>query len=155
MDSWKEKAIKFAATGCGSGLAPLAPGTVGTLVGIPVYVFFALFPWPAYLLALLSFTTTAAYVAQRAEALYALKDPPRVVIDEMAGFLWTMFCVPPAWSTVLAGFMLFRFFDIVKPFPVRALQDKLPGGYGVVGDDVMAGIYSNLVLQILMRFSIL
>jgi phosphatidylglycerophosphatase A len=77
------------------------------------------------------------------------------VIDEVVGLLWTMFYVPPTIPAVIIGFILFRFFDIVKPFPVRLLQDKLPGGYGVVGDDVMAGIYSNLARQVLIKFSVI
>lgn len=128
---------------------------MGTLAGIPLYLLMAAFSWPAYFFTLLILTGVAIYLSQTAEKLYAAHDPPCVVIDEMVGFLWTMFYVPPTLTGIILGFIFFRFFDILKPFPVRTLQDKLPGGYGVVGDDVMAGIYSSLILHLLIRFSLL
>lgn len=70
----------------------------------------------------------------------------------MAGFLWTMFLVPPTAAHVIGGFVLFRVFDIVKPFPARMVQDRLPGGFGIVGDDLVAGIYGNVVLTLASRF---
>jgi phosphatidylglycerophosphatase A len=147
-----EKIIKLLATGFGSGYAPVAPGTAGSIVGVLLYFLLACFSWLIYLLFLLVFTAVAVYVAREAEVVFGQKDPPCIVIDEVAGLLWTMLFVSPAIPGVIIGFLLFRFFDIVKPFPVRFLQDRLPGGYGVVGDDVMAGIYSNLVLQVLIKF---
>lgn len=151
----KEKFIKLLATGFGSGYVPLAPGTAGTLVGILLYLPLVALPWPAYLLFLLLCTAAAVYLAQVAEVIFRKKDHSCIVVDEMVGLLWTMFYVPTTIPAVIIGFILFRFFDIVKPFPVRLLQDRLPGGYGVVGDDVMAGIYSNLVLQVLIIFSVI
>ena len=147
--------FKLLATGFGSGYAPGAPGTAGTVVGVLLYLLLAYLPWPVYLLFLLVFTATAVYLAGEAEVIFGQKDHPCIVIDEVVGFLWTMFCVPSTIPGVILGFILFRFFDIVKPFPVRLLQDKLPGGYGVVGDDVLAGIYSNLALQVLIKFSVI
>ncbi|HOO90641.1 MAG TPA: phosphatidylglycerophosphatase A, partial [Syntrophales bacterium] len=141
-----------AATGLGSGLSPVAPGTIGTLVGIPVYLIFSRLSWPLYLLSVVAFSLFAVYVSQEAERIYHEKDPGRIVIDEIAGFLVTMFLVTPtAWS-VLGGFLLFRTFDIIKPFPIRVCERRLPGGYGVVGDDIIAGIYANIVLLLLLRF---
>ena len=151
----KEKLIKLLATGCGSGYAPVAPGTAGTVVGVLLYFLLAALPGPAHLFTLLVFTAAAVYLAGVAEVIFGKKDPPCIVIDEMAGLLWAMLYVPPTIPAVIIGFILFRFFDIVKLFPVRLLQDKLPGGYGVVGDDVMAGIYSNLALQALIKFSVI
>ena len=142
------------ATALGSGYAPIAPGTVGTLVGILLYWPLAALSWQAYLCFLLVFTAAAVYLAQEAEIIFGKKDAPYIVIDEVGGLLWTLFCAPPTIAVVVMGFFLFRFFDIFKPFPARLIQDKLPGGYGVVGDDVMAGIYGNLVLQVLIKFSI-
>lgn len=124
-------------------------------MGLLLYVLLAALPWPTYLFFLLVFTVAAGYLAREAEVLFGQKDPPCIVIDEMAGLLWTMLFVPPAIPAVIIGFLLFRFFDVLKPFPVRLLQDKLPGGYGVVGDDVMAGIYSNLALQVLIKFYVI
>ena len=134
---------------------PRAPGTAGTLVGVAFFFIFSRLSWPVYLFLLVLVTGAAVYIAAVAEKLFAAKDDPAIVIDEIAGFLWTMFYVPPSLAGLLIGFICFRFFDIVKPFPVRSLQDKLPGGYGIVGDDVMAGVYSNLALQALMRFSVI
>ncbi|PIP06893.1 MAG: phosphatidylglycerophosphatase A [Syntrophobacteraceae bacterium CG23_combo_of_CG06-09_8_20_14_all_50_8] len=152
MNVLKERLIKLAATGFGSGLVPVAPGTAGTLAGIPFFFIFSAFPWPAYLFLLFLFTGAAVYIAAGAEGLFGKKDSPRIVVDEITGFLWTMFSVPPTLACIFWGFILFRFFDIVKPFPVRILHDKLPGGYGVVGDDVIAGIYSNIALHVLIKF---
>ena len=91
-------------------------------------------------------------MSQEAEKIFRKKDASQIVIDEIAGFLWTMFLVTPSVLHVMLGFIFFRAFDIVKPFPARLFQNRLPGGYGVVLDDVVAGIYANMVLLILMRF---
>jgi len=131
---------------------PVAPGTAGTVVGVLLYFLLAALPWPAYLFFLLVFTAAAVYLAREAEVIFGKKDPPCIVIDEVVGLLCTMFTVPPTIPSVIIGFILFRFFDIIKPFPVRRFQDKLPGGYGIVGDDVMAGIYSNLALRIVIQY---
>ena len=143
--------IKTAATGLGSGLSPFAPGTAGTLVGIPIYFLLSMLSRPLYLLTAAAFFFFAVYVAQEAEKLYGAHDPSCIVIDEIAGFLVVMACISPSPFTVAAGFALFRIFDIAKPFPIRLLEQRLPGGYGVVGDDIMAGIYGNIILQIVTR----
>jgi phosphatidylglycerophosphatase A len=125
------------------------------MAGIPLYFLLTFFSGSVYLFFLLVFTAVAVYVAREAEFIFGQKDAPCIVIDEVAGLLWTMLYVPATIPAVIIGFILFRFFDILKPFPVRLLEDKLPGGYGVVGDDVMAGIYSNLALQVLIKFSVI
>lgn len=140
------------ATGFGSGFAPLAPGTAGTLIGIPLYWVLAVMPWPLWLITLLAFTALAWYLSDQAERLFGQKDAQCIVIDEIAGLQWTLFLIAPTVPHVVLGFVLFRFFDIAKPFPARLFQDRLPGGYGVVGDDLAAGIWGNLVLQLLTRF---
>jgi len=144
-----DKFIRILATGFGSGCAPLAPGTAGTMVGIPFYCVFVSFPWPLHLLSLIALSFLAIFVAQEAERILGEKDPSRVVIDEIVGFQFTMFLVTPTVVHIVAGFLLFRIFDIVKPFPIRLSETRLPGGYGVVGDDIIAGIYGGIVLQIL------
>jgi phosphatidylglycerophosphatase A len=108
--------------------------------------------WPLYLLSALALTFLAVYVSQEAEKIFHKKDAPQIVIDEIAGFLWTMFFVSPTVLHVVLGFIFFRFFDIVKVFPARLCQDRLPGGYGVVCDDVVAGVYANVVLLVLIKF---
>ncbi len=150
----QDRLIRIAATGLGSGLSPLAPGTAGTLVGIPVYMVFSRFPWPLYLLSVIAFSLFAVYVSQEADRIYNEKDPPRIVIDEIAGFQVTMFLVAPTVWHILLGFIIFRIFDIIKPFPIRLCERSFPGGYGVVGDDIVAGIYGNVILLLLIRFVI-
>lgn len=128
------------------------PGTVGTLIAVPLYLMFSFLSWPLYLLSALAFACLACIISGEAETIFHEKDAPRIVIDEMAGFLCTMFLVTPTTAHVLWGFIFFRFFDIVKPFPARTIQDRLPGGYGIVGDDLVAGIYSSAALAVLMKF---
>jgi phosphatidylglycerophosphatase A len=147
-----ERFIKIAATGFGSGYAPLAPGTAGTLVGIPLYLVFSVMSWPLWLITVAAFTCLAWHVSGEAEKLFGQKDAKCIVIDEIAGLQWTLFLITPTALHVALGFILFRLFDIVKPFPARLFQERLPGGYGVVGDDLAAALYANLALQLLVRF---
>jgi phosphatidylglycerophosphatase A len=148
-----DRFIRILATGFGSGLAPLAPGTAGTIVGIPLYCVFSSFSWPLHLLSIIALSFLAIFVSQEAEGIFGEKDPSRVVIDEIAGFQFAMFLVTPTVVHIVAGFLLFRVFDIVKPFPIRLSETRLPGGYGVVGDDIIAGIYGGIVLQILIALT--
>ena len=90
-------------------------------------------------------------MAGEAEKVFKKKDSRLIVIDEMAGFLVTLFLIPWNAKSIAAGFFLFRLIDIVKPFPIRRLE-RLPGGWGVVTDDVLAGIYANAILRVIMRF---
>ena len=145
-----ERFIKVIATGFGSGYMPFAPGTAGTIVGIPIYLIFSPLSGPLYLLSILALSFLACYASHEAEKLFRKKDAQVIVIDEVAGYLWTMLFVTPTLIHVLAGFALFRFFDIVKVFPARRCE-RLPGGFGVVADDIVAGIYANVALQIGIR----
>lgn len=99
-----------------------------------------------------AFTFLAFYTSEEAEKIFQEKDSSRIVIDEWTGFLWAMFLVSPTVPHLLGGVVLFRFFDIVKIFPANFFQKRLPGGYGVVMDDVAAGIYANISLHILIRY---
>jgi phosphatidylglycerophosphatase A len=139
------------ATGFGSGLCPVAPGTAGTVMAVPVYLIIAPLAWPLYLITTLAFTFLAIYVSQEAEKLYGQKDAQCIVTDEIVGYLWTMFLVTPTVWRCALGFALFRIFDIVKVFPAGYFQRKLPGGYGIVADDWAAGIYSNILLLIAIK----
>lgn len=124
---------------------------MGTIVGIPIYLIFSPFTGPVYLLTILALTFLACYVSGEAEAIFHRKDASAIVIDEIAGFLWTMLFITPTLGHIVLGFLLFRFFDITKLFPASLCERRLPGGYGVVMDDVVAGIYANIILQILIR----
>jgi phosphatidylglycerophosphatase A len=143
-----EKLITFLATGFGSGLAPYAPGTAGTLVGALICLLCIPMPWTLRLFFVLVLLALSLYVSQKAEELYQKKDDQRIVIDEIIGIQITMLPVAINVLSLCAGFVLFRIFDILKPFPVRNLQG-LPGGWGVVADDVAAGIYAAIVLWLL------
>ena len=141
----KGKTIRFLACGFGSGLAPVAPGTFGTLVGLPICLLCLPFTWVLRLLVVLALMALSIYVAGRAEEIYQKKDDQRIVIDEIIGLQVTMLPVTITILHLCAGFVLFRIFDILKPFPLKNLQ-RLPGGWGVVLDDVGAGIYAGTLL---------
>jgi phosphatidylglycerophosphatase A len=126
---------------------PFSPGTFGTLGAIPLaYALVQLGPVP-YLVFTLVFIVFAIVVSQRFESFHVEHDLSEIVIDEVAGFLVAMAWLPSTWQYWLAGFLLFRFFDIVKPFPISYLDRKIKGGMGVVIDDVAAGLVVNVILQ--------
>jgi phosphatidylglycerophosphatase A len=135
----------------GAGFFPVAQGTVGTLAGIPLVILFAhLNPFAGGVLIFL-FIILAVWSSQVTGTLLERDDPAEVVIDEVAGILITFFLLPLSWLQLCFGFVLFRLFDILKPYPVRRLE-KLKGGFGIVADDLMAGVYANLCLRLLIQF---
>jgi len=134
-------------TGFGSGYCPFAPGTAGTVVGICFFWCFSKFSPLLYLITLLSFIFLSAWIAERAEKIFQQKDAPAIVIDEIAGFLVTMLWIPFTVITVGIGFLLFRLVDILKPYPAGWIDRNFSGGWGIVLDDVAAGIYANLILR--------
>jgi phosphatidylglycerophosphatase A len=139
--------ILFWAAGFGVGYSPIAPGTLGTLVAILVYYFLSEIPSPLYEITLIGFFFLSVWISENVEIFFGKKDDQRIVIDEIMGFLITMLWVPKTLPFVIMGFFLFRFFDILKPFPIRRLEKRLRGGFAVVLDDVMAGVYANIVLH--------
>jgi phosphatidylglycerophosphatase A len=139
------------ATGFGVGYSPVAPGTLGTLLAIPVYYFLSNIPSPIYEITLIGFFFLSVWISENAEIFFGKKDDQRIVIDEMMGFLITMLWVPKTILFVTIGFFLFRLFDILKPFPIRRLERGLKGGFGVVLDDVIAGVYANIILHLVGR----
>jgi len=142
--------ILLFATGFGAGFSPIVPGTMGTLMAIPIYYFLSPIISPFYELTLFAFFFFSSWVAGQAERYWEKKDDRRIVIDEIMGFLITMLWVPKSTLFIAGGFILFRFFDILKPFPIRHLE-HVKSGFGVVLDDVLAGVYANIVLQIAYR----
>jgi len=144
--------ILFLATGFGVGYSRIAPGTLGTLVAIPIYYFLSEIPSPLYEITLVGFFFLSVWVSENAERFFGKKDDQRIVIDEIIGFLITMLWIPKTMPFVIIGFFLFRFFDILKPFPIRRLEKGLKGGYGVVLDDVLAGVYANIILHLVYLF---
>jgi len=137
------------ATGLGAGYPPIAPGTLGTLIAIPIYYFLSEIPSPLYEITLIGFFFLSVWISENAEVFFEKKDDQRIVIDEIVGFLITMLWVPKTLPFIIMGFFLFRFFDILKPFPIRRMEKKLKGGFGVVLDDVMAGVYASVVLHLI------
>lgn len=131
------------------GKAPFAPGTVGSLGGVVLYLIVRAsgFFWTALALVCFIGVWSARYVSEKLQT----EDPGEVVIDEVAGVMITFLFVPFSPWTVVIGFVLFRFFDIFKPWPIRALE-KLPHGYGIMADDLMAGVYANIVLRLLQYY---
>jgi len=142
------------ATGLGVGYSPVVPGTMGTLVAIPVYLLLSQIPFPLYELTLVTFFFLSSWISENAEKHFGKRDDQRIVIDEIMGFLVTMLWIPKTVRCLIFGFFLFRFFDILKPFPIRHLERKWKGGYGVVFDDVLAGVYANIILQIISYFTL-
>jgi phosphatidylglycerophosphatase A len=130
------------------GYAPVAPGTFGTLGAIPLYLALSRLSAGAYLVTLLAFAALSAYAADRAGRYWGLADASPIVIDEVAGYLLTLALVPFSWPAALAGFVLFRIFDVLKPWPASAL-DRVKNGFGVVMDDLAAGVYAWAALQAL------
>jgi phosphatidylglycerophosphatase A len=144
--------VRLLATWGGTGYSPVASGTVGTLGAIPLFLLLARLPLPLYLLTVVALIPLAAWVAGRAGIMFGEHDSGKIVIDEVVGYLVTMAAVPATWQNVLAGFLLFRLFDIVKIPPASTFDRQLKNGWGVVLDDVAAGVYAWLALRLLLRF---
>ncbi|MBI2027480.1 MAG: phosphatidylglycerophosphatase A [Deltaproteobacteria bacterium] len=139
------------ATARGAGYLPHAPGTWGTGVGLLLFLLIRLFISKhsfLYIALVIFFIIFSIYVASKAEKFLNKKDAPEIVIDEIAGFLVTCIALPAGFLWLLAAFILFRLGDILKPFPARWVQNNCKGGLGIVGDDVIAGIYACLALQL-------
>jgi phosphatidylglycerophosphatase A len=131
----------------GAGYSPIVPGTAGTLVSLPFVVAAAAYlPRPAYALVTLAVSGLGVWAADRAARALRLKDPGPVVIDEAAGLLVTLAGVPVTWLSAVLAFFLFRAMDILKPPPARQAE-ALPGGWGIMIDDLFAGVYANLLLR--------
>ena len=148
----KEKTILFLATGGPVGNSPFAPGTFGTLVALPLCFLLSLCNISFAAIFIITFIVLAIWIAQEAEKLIKEKDPGCIVIDEIAGMMVTLLGLPFDPITVVTGFLIFRVLDIFKPFPARMLENTIPGGAGVVLDDIAAGIWGNLILRIVLIF---
>ncbi|MGX2031331.1 MULTISPECIES: phosphatidylglycerophosphatase A family protein [Methylocaldum] len=139
----------FLAFGFGSGLAPVAPGTFGTLVAVPIYLLAANLSTPFYALTVIVLLIAGVYICGRCEQQLNVQDHPGIVWDEITGFLITMMFMPASWEWVLAGFLAFRLFDIWKPWPIAMLDRSVHGGLGIMLDDGLAGIYAAICLILL------
>jgi phosphatidylglycerophosphatase A len=144
---FKDKILMFLATGAFLGKIQVAPGTFGSLGALPFCWLLSKIDWVYTTAIIFVFVPFAISIAGSAEKILSKKDPGCIVIDEMAGLLVTFWGLSFNLFTAALGFALFRLFDIFKPYPIRTIEKKLPGGAGVVLDDVVAGIYGNLLLR--------
>jgi len=139
----------FLATAAYCGYFPIAPGTAGSAAGLVVYLLVWWAHSPVLEGALIAIVfATGTWAATHAERFFGGIDPGPVVIDEVLGMLVTLAFIPVGWSGALAGFFIFRVFDVIKPYPANRLE-KFHGGFGIMADDAMAGVYANLVLRLL------
>lgn len=149
---FSDKAIVFLATGFYIGNIPFAPGTFGTILGLPLCFLLGLLKLPLALVCTLLFILIAVWISHIAEKRLGERDPGCIVIDEIAGMAVALIGLPFNLTTGLFGFIIFRILDISKPFPIRALEKHLPGGLGVVADDVIAGLMANLLLRVIIHY---
>jgi phosphatidylglycerophosphatase A len=144
--------ILFVASGAYVGYVPVASGTWGTLLAFPLFWLFE--PWRHLSIALYVTTYVAAvlfacWIAGRAETILQEHDSHAIVIDEIVGYLAATLFMAPTWENTLLAFLIFRVFDVIKPFPAGYIDRAVPGGAGVVLDDVVSGIYANLATRVM------
>lgn len=139
----------FIAFGLGSGAVPFAPGTFGTLMAIPFYLLLRPLPLVYYLLFVVIFIAASSWLCERISRDIAVHDHPGMCIDEFAGFFVTMIHAPFGVKWIVLGFLLFRLFDIWKPWPIRYIDKNMHGGFGMVFDDVIAGLFACIIIQVI------
>ena len=147
---YRDKAVMFLATGGFVGNIPVAPGTFGSLLGLPLCYAMAKISLSLAILGALVLIFAGIWIAHLAETITKQKDPGRIVIDEIAGMTVTLIGIPFHLTSVVIGFFIFRALDIIKPFPIRLLERRISGGAGVVLDDVAAGIYANILVRLIL-----
>jgi len=143
------------AFGFGSGLAPVAPGTFGTLAAIPFYLLLTGLPGWAYALVVLAAFALGIVVCDITAKRLGVPDFGGIVWDEFVGLWVALAGAPVHWKTLAAGFILFRLFDVLKPWPIGWLDKKIHGGFGIMLDDLIAGLYAWAVLQLALRYHLL
>ncbi|MEN8176241.1 MAG: phosphatidylglycerophosphatase A [Pseudomonadota bacterium] len=140
--------LHLLAFGLGAGLSPRAPGTFGTLVAVPLFLLMADLPLPVYLLLVVILFALGIPLCTRVSRDLGVHDHSGIVWDEIVGFLVTMTAAPAGWGSLVFGFLLFRLFDIWKPWPINALDRGVGGGLGIMLDDLLAGLYAAACLQL-------
>ncbi len=146
--------VHLLAFGFGSGLSPKAPGTVGTLAAIPFYLILREFSLPVYMAIVAVASLVGIYLCGKTSEDMGVHDHGGIVWDEFCGFWITMLAAPAGWQWIVVGFLLFRLFDIWKPWPIRTIDEKVHGGFGIMLDDLIAGTYALIVLQLLAQVKI-
>ena len=140
--------VHFLSLGLGSGLLPFAPGTAGTLLAVLIYIPLATLPLWGYIAVLILGSLLGVYLCQKTTDRLGVKDHPAIVWDEFLGYWVTMLLAPEGWEWILVGFILFRLFDIWKPWPISVIDHKVKGGLGIMLDDLLAGAYALVILQL-------
>ena len=144
--------VQFLAFGFGSGLAPKAPGTFGTLAAVPLYWLLSQLDLAYYSLVVLAAGLVGIWICDQASRQLRVHDHPGIVWDEFVGYWVTMWALPADWIWMLAGFIAFRIFDIAKPWPIRWCDRHVHGGAGIMLDDILAGLFSLALLQLLAHY---
>jgi len=144
--------VDFLALGFGSGLVPRAPGTAGTVAAIPVYLLLQPLALPYYAAIVTLLALAGIAICGQAASRLGVHDHPGIVWDEIVGYLVTMTFAPSGWLWIALGFALFRLFDIVKPWPINWFDRQVNGGLGIMLDDLVAGVFSAAVLQLLVVY---
>ncbi|GAC35478.1 phosphatidylglycerophosphatase A family protein [Paraglaciecola polaris] len=143
--------IHFLALGFGSGLAPKAPGTFGTLAALPLVCLLAYSTsLSGYLLITLLVSVVGIWLCDKTARDMMVHDDSSIVWDEIAGMLIAMIAVPISWQTLLLGFVLFRIFDILKPWPISYLDARVHGGFGIMVDDLLAGFFTLILMHLIL-----
>lgn len=146
--------VAFLGFGFGSGLSPVMPGTAGTLAAVPLYWLIEPLPLLWYLLILVLAFTVGLYICGATAKKLGVHDHGGIVWDEFVGLWITLIAAPSGWQWILLGFILFRFFDMVKPWPIKRVDRMVKGGLGIMLDDVLAGFAAAVVLQVVAHFAI-
>ncbi len=144
--------LHWLATGFGSGLAPVAPGTFGTLAAIPFYWFLADLPISVFCTIIVIASIAGIWICNSATKAIGQPDHGSIVWDEFVGLWITMIAVPKSCLWIAVGFLVFRFFDIIKPWPIRWFDRYVKGGLGIMIDDIVAGIFGWLTMQVILHF---
>ncbi|MDH5258142.1 MAG: phosphatidylglycerophosphatase A [Gammaproteobacteria bacterium] len=145
-DTQKLFFAKWISLGFGSGKIPVAPGTFGTMIGVLIYLLLSDINLYLYIAITVAFYFLGVWAAHLYSDHLGVHDHGSIVWDEVVGYMITMIAIPAQWQWILLGFILFRLFDIWKPWPIRWLDEKVHGGTGIMIDDVLAGIYAWVIL---------
>ena len=146
--------LHFLALGFGSGLLPKAPGTYGTLAAIPIFILLTNLSFFYYIAATIFITVIGIYICSYTSKALGVHDHSGIVIDEIAGYLITMIAVPAEILWIAIGFVLFRIFDILKPWPISWVDKNIHGGFGIMLDDVLAGLLALMCVHLIMNFMV-
>jgi phosphatidylglycerophosphatase A len=149
------KVILLLSSGTYLGYIPIASGTFGSLWGLPLFYWLSGLFLSTQFFFITGSIFLAVFLAGKSEKIWRKKDPSQVVIDEIVGYMTAMFGLTFSWKIAVLGFVLFRAMDIFKPYPIRKIDQRIPGGWGIVLDDVLAGIYCQIILRVMVYYKVI